>query len=153
MPITYDDRLVSTDAQKVRALYGDTNTKAPILSDTEVSVAMSYHDSTTLAGHLLAAARCADMCKAKFAVKVDHSGQGLTATRSQLFQHFRDLAADLREQARQVIAEGSDPTGGTAPLLGGVLDSTDETLASDDDYNAHAFSSRDQFNNDSSSSG
>lgn len=150
MSITYDERLVDTAAQKVRAYYGDTNKKAPILSDAEVSVAMASEDTTLVVGQLLAAATCADMCKAKFAVKVDRSGQGLTATRSQLFQHFRDLAVDLRERAERLNSTGVDITAGTAPLVGGVLDSTDETLASDDDYNEHAFSSRSQFDNVSS---
>lgn len=144
MAFTFD---ITTTLGKVRSLYGDTNSSAPILDDTQVQFAIDQETTTVFAGQLYAAARCADMCAAKFAVQIDRSGQTITTTKSQLFTHFTELAKSLREQAAELLATGPDRTSGAEPKLGGVSVQEAEDLLDDDDYIRPIFS-RGQYDNE-----
>lgn len=145
--ITFDSRQISTDDAKVRSLYGDTNLNSPVLSDAQVTWALSTETTTTFPGLLLVAATCADLCAARFAPDVDRSGQGMNTTRSQKFTHYKDLARDLRAQAEDKIARG-DLTDDAGLFLGGVSQNDADDLTNDSDYIRHSHE-RGQFDNDS----
>ena len=150
MTWSFDDTSTS-NLNVVRAYFGDVSSNFPILSDEQVNNAISKQNATIEAGLLFAASTCAEMCAAKFAIKVDHSGEGLTASRSQLFTHFTDLCDKLKEKAEALIATGggASKTEGPSPLVGGVSTSDNDDMEADTDFIQPIYS-RDQFSNTTS---
>ena len=65
---------------------------------------------TPEANWILAAARCAMNIAAKYARKVDAAAGSLRANRSDIYKHYRDLAAELRKRALKYAS----------PYIGGI---------------------------------
>ena len=126
MTWTYSATSISTDLAKVRLTIGDTDTNDQLLSDEEINYVLGRYDDVDRAS-----AECIKILLAQpeAARAVDRSGTGFSATRSQRFQHLRDILAEL--QAKATSAAGA--------TLTGVSVSERETLESDSDYIAASF--------------
>lgn len=94
MAFTWDATSIATDTAKIRHLTGDIESADPYLTDEQIAFEL-----TETANIYLAAANCCDRICAKVARRIDRSGTGFSGTRSQLFQHYKDLAEKLREKA------------------------------------------------------
>lgn len=95
MTWTYSATDISTDLAKIRLLVGDTDADDPLLTDEEIDF---YLDET--ANIYLAAANAIDHgILPKLARDIDRNGTGYSATRSQKFQHYKDLSDKLRAKA------------------------------------------------------
>jgi hypothetical protein len=102
MANTYSSTSITTDVAKVRLLVGDTNSADWLMTDEEVSYFLSVDTDIRLV-----AARCCDAIRGKLARNVDRSNIQLSAQRSQVMQHYMDLAAILRTEARGDQSEGA----------------------------------------------
>lgn len=122
MTWTYDDAL-GTDLDKVRSLCGDTNTQQPLLSDAQVTWALSLTSNL-----FLAAAHCCDLIVAKYAREVDHNDGVGNTSRTQRHQQYRDLAAQLRAQASTAGAAGLEMYAGGLSLAEADTDASDTDL-------------------------
>jgi hypothetical protein len=79
---------------KIRLRIGDTNSAWQLLTDEEIAVATDIDTNLDLA-----AARCCEFILAKLARDNDDSKLGISVTRSQLTEHYRDLRATLIARA------------------------------------------------------
>jgi len=95
MTWSYDSTDLSTDLNRVRLLIGDTNDSSPLLTNEEIAYYLSQKDNI-----FLAAADAVEYgILPKIARDIDRSNLGMSATRSQKSQQYRDLAKSLRAQA------------------------------------------------------
>lgn len=119
MTWTYDATATTTLA-KVRRRIGDTNTNSQLLADEEIA------DFLDEAGDDIysTAVACVDAILAKLARDVDRSNLGMSATRSQQEQHYKDL--------RELLVQRRDA--GATPSLTGVSVSEAEDEVLDDDF-------------------
>jgi len=130
---TYDPTDLSTTLSQVRLKTGDTDEDDQLLSDEEVaSVTDTYPDVPR------ASIECIKIILAQpeAARAVDRNGTGFSASRSQRFQHLKDILDTLEAQSR-LSAE---------PTWTGSSISANEALESDTDYIPSAFSAG-QFDN------
>ena len=135
MTWTYTNTSIVTNLAKVRLLIGDTNTNDQILTDEEITFHIGEEGNIYLAG-----AACCDSIIGQFARDVDRSGVGIQATRSQIVQHYQDLAERLRKR-------GEKNADLTDDLIGGESESRKETLESDSDFVKPLFRNRQWANN------
>lgn len=119
MTWTYSPTSLGTDLAKVRLYIGDTNTNDQLLSDEEIAVFTTLETSL-----FMAAARCCDAIIAKLARDIDRSNIGMSASRSQKVQHYKDLRDKLEEWSK---------SGGGGMFVGGVSADANETLDTDAD--------------------
>lgn len=96
MTWTYGGDPSANSRDMVRLLIGDTDETAQLFSDEEIAAVLAV-----LPNPLLAAARLARAAAGKFARRVDHSGEGLSRSASQMHKHYMDLAKQLEDQARR----------------------------------------------------
>lgn len=94
MTFTFSNTSITTDLAKVRHLIGDTDSTDPLLTDEQITFEL-VEDSNIY----FAAANCCDRICAGLARKIDRNGTGFSATRSQKFQHYKDLSEILRSRA------------------------------------------------------
>jgi hypothetical protein len=94
MTFTFSNTSITTDLAKVRHLIGDTDSTDPLLTDEQITFEL-VEDSNIY----LCAANCCDRICAQLARKIDRNGTGFSATRSQKFQHYKDLAEILRSKS------------------------------------------------------
>jgi hypothetical protein len=124
---TYSSTDLSTTLAKVRRLIGDTNTNDQWLTDEEINWIVGEQST---ANAYLAAADIADTILASALLrKCDRNGPSFGAQRSQIVQHCRDLAKDLRKRADQRAT----------PSCFGASEDEYETLTSDTDFVQPAF--------------
>lgn len=124
MTWTYSSTGTST-LDRLRRRIGDTDTNSQLLTDEEIEDFLDEHsDDLYLAG-----AACCDAICAKLGRDVDRSGLGMQTTRSQKFQHYKDLAVALRNRA----------SSGAAPFLGGTSESRRDEIEADTDFVPPAF--------------
>jgi len=124
---TYDSASLSTNLAKVRTLVGDTDTNDQLLTDEQVNLVI---DAQSSFNQYLAAADIAEtMLLAALLKRVDRNSPNFGAQRSQVFQHCKDLAANLRKKA----------SSGATCTHYGTSDAEYETLTSDTDFIAPAF--------------
>lgn len=104
MTFTYSSTALSTNLSQVRLKLGDTNSKDPLLTDEEIAAVSDYTAAelaaTTGVNIPLAASRCIQAMIAAVARRIDTTGPRFGATRSQIFQHFKDLKKMLEDEAR-----------------------------------------------------
>ena len=126
MAFTYSSTSISTDLAKVRLMLGDTDSDDPLLTDEEINYVLGRYDDVDRA-----AAECCRLVLAspKVARAIDRNGTGFSATRSQRFQHLKDLLDMLTSKARII----------TAATFTGASVSAQETRESDSDYVPAAF--------------
>jgi len=86
---------LSTNLDKVRHIIGDIVSTDPLLTDEQINFELNENGSDIY----LSAACCIDRILAKLAREMDRSGAKFSATRSQKFQHYRDLRAQLDTKA------------------------------------------------------
>jgi hypothetical protein len=104
---TYDDTAsVWTDLTRIRRRIGDTDSDDALLTDEEINDQLSLTDEFNRA-----AAECVRAILGKMARDVDRTGTGYSATRSQKFQHYKDLLKDLDAEAN--LQASVELTGGT----------------------------------------
>jgi hypothetical protein len=123
---TWDETDISTDLAKVRVRIGDTNTNDELLSDEVIDSFLDVRSDV-----VLAAIDCCRAIIAKLSRDVDRSNLGMSASRSQKVQHYRDLLAELQKQA----AESSSG----APRIGGISKTAKDDVDGDSDRVAPAF--------------
>lgn len=105
-------------SDELRFLIGDTDVSNPVLADAEVLYILGVYSNPRL-GAIYACERLA----AKFAAQVDRRIGQLSITASQKFQHYRDLANDLRMQMAVT---------GATPWAGGVYTADKEATEEDE---------------------
>src|ERR1700744_628209 len=102
-----------TPKDEVRFEIQDTNEKAPLLEDGEISFALSIEGEVVLA----AAARCCEVLSRRFAAQADTSGGSIKATYSKQAAGYAERAKELRERSQ----------GMHAPFAGGISRSEKES--------------------------
>lgn len=132
MTWTYDSSDISTDLAKVRTEIGDTNSSDQGLSDEQIQYFIDMSPSA-LSGATFRAARA---LYAKWVRDVDRSNIGMSVQRSQKLQHLMDLMKELKA-SRIAMA---------APKIGGVSQSSKDSLTDDGDLVSPAIQRR-QFDN------
>jgi hypothetical protein len=127
---------MTTDLNQVRALIGDTDTSAQLLTNEIINKYL-----TDTANVYLAAMRLVrGPLKAAFLRAIDRSGTKFSASRSQINQHCDDLYENIKEEA---LTMGSPPR----PYWGGTSDADAETMEDVTDFLEPTFKSG-QHNND-----
>jgi hypothetical protein len=116
---TYSSSSISTDLAKVRLTIGDTDRDQALLSDEEINYYLARKASVTLA-----AIDCVKAILAKMARDVDRNNLGMSATRSQKTQHYRDLLKDLQAESMTV----------GEVFVGGVSEAERESIEEDEDF-------------------
>jgi len=124
---TYSSTSISTDLAKVRTLVGDTNSNDPLLTDEQIN----FFLAETADIYLAAANAVRRGILPQLARRIDRTGTGFSATRSQMSQHYRDLAADLESKAYL----------GLEVTFGGTSTSDADNLESDTDFIQPTFQS------------
>ncbi len=119
MTFTYSSSSISTDLAKVRLTIGDTDRDQALLSDEEINYYLARKASVTLA-----AIDCVKAILAKLARDVDRNNLGMSATRSQKTQHYRDLLKDLQAESMTV----------GEVFVGGVSEAERESIEEDEDF-------------------
>lgn len=126
MTFTYSATSISTDLSKVRLIIGDTDSDDPLLTDEEINYFLGRYAAVDRA-----AAEC---CKAILAAPevaraIDRTGTGFSASRSQRFQHVRDVLRELQATAGSI----------TRASYTGASKSAKTSLESNSDYTPAAF--------------
>lgn len=135
MTWSYDDSL-PTDRDKVRLRVGDIDTKKQFISNEGIDDVLSRFDAVDRAVYETAKIMLANPLSAR---ATDRQGTGFSASRSQLFQHLKDLIAEFKTTSRL----------NATPTLTGVSVSEKETLDSDTDYPPSRFVQGDNDNDQS----
>ncbi len=126
MTWTYDaDNFTGTNLELVRLELGDTNTKDQLLTDEIINVRLGQY-SNDITNTVF---KCIQDILSKIARDYDRSNVGMSATRSQQTQHYRDMLKEKLAERNQ-LAEGA---------LMGVSRDEENTLAQDDDYKGSSF--------------
>jgi hypothetical protein len=98
----------------VRFLLGDTDSNEPLLSDEEISYAlnkwMTIHGTVEYTASVLAL-----NIAARYAREASVSADGVSVQLGQVANQFRDLAASLREQHKNLLVGGVPDVGGVSP--------------------------------------
>lgn len=132
MTFTYDSTSISTDLAKVRTLIGDTNSSDPLLTDEQIT----FFLDETADIYLAAANAIRRGILPGIARRIDRSGTGFSATRSQITVHYRDLAETL-ESKSSALAN---------PAWSELSDSDVDTIESDTDFQQPSFKSEQHKN-------
>jgi hypothetical protein len=91
MAFTWDGTITTTLAE-VRHYTGDIDSNDPLLTDAQINFELTATGDDSIA----AADRCFQRILAKLARDVDHSMPRFNTTRSQKFQHYKDLYAEFK---------------------------------------------------------
>ncbi|MFH1738822.1 MAG: hypothetical protein ABIH23_07420 [bacterium] len=91
MTFTWDATEVTTDLAKVRSKIGDTNSADQFLTDEQIEEELSENGDSV--PHAIVS--CIKLILAILARKPDRSGARFSSTRSQLFQHYKDMLASM----------------------------------------------------------
>ena len=127
------DASLSTDLDKVRLYTGDTNTNSQLLANETIQSFLTAGDSV-----INASIKCCRFIIAKLARDYDRSNVGMSASRSQQIQHYRDLIVELTTMS-----------GSTAACSFGGLSYDDaEDIENDTDYKAPLFTRERHDNNE-----
>ena len=120
MGFTYSLEDLNTPLAQVRRMIGDTVKADVLLDDAEINQVILERPGSVLDQ----ATECVRNILAKISRDVDRSNLGMSATRSQKWEHYDSLL-------KKLITETA---GGAKPFVGGVSKSDKETLAADDDF-------------------
>lgn len=117
MTNTYVDPGASTK-DEVRFLLGDTRAGEWILSDEEIAFAITKYGEI-FGGHMeYVASFLADQIAARFGREASYSADGVSIGLGSVAQQFRDLAASLRAQYKDLLVGGFPDVGGISPYEG-----------------------------------
>jgi len=120
MTWTFDPTDMSTDLSRVRSNIGDVIEKDPFLTDEQIAVYLAATPDVTMAS--ISAIRTGIL--PLIARRVDRSGTGYSASRSQMTQHYKDLLRDLELES----------SNNATSTWGGTSISERETLEEDTDF-------------------
>lgn len=123
MTWTFSDSIAS-DKDKVRLKIGDTDTDDQLLSDETIDALLAIRADVVLCS--------IDACRAilaKLARDIDRSAAGMSGSRSQKTQHYKDVLSSL-------IKESS---GETRVKVGGISKDAKDTLNDDSDFEKPTF--------------
>lgn len=130
MTWTYTAAPTTEARDEVRLLIGDTDATAPLVQDEEIAYALVLYPRQVGKPAYRAAIHIVDTIVAKFARLNDRTLGPLSQSQSQQWEHYRELAVDLRTAYRTGGLGGSGAVP-AMPLLGGggnlVLDKVHET--------------------------
>lgn len=126
MTWTYSNTSIATDLAKVRLQVGDTDTDDQLITDEEINYVLGRYDDVDRATYETAKIMLAGP---NFARATDRTGTGFSASRSQKFQHLKDIIANWKQTSNL----------NASPTLTGGSDSEKTTLESDTDYIPAAF--------------
>jgi hypothetical protein len=96
---TYDPTVLATSAKdRIRHRIGDVRTKDAVLEDEEIAYELSLSTNEAIV-----ALRCARLALNRVRQDVDSSGAGVNVSRSQKFQHFKDVISELELEAMGTV--------------------------------------------------
>ena len=117
--------LATSAKDRIRHRIGDVRTKDMVLEDEEIT-----YELTLSTNEALVALRCARVALNRVRNDVDTSGAGITVSRSQKFQQFKDVLAELEIEA----------LGACDLVLTGASKAEADALAADTDLPEKPFS-------------
>lgn len=127
MTWSYSASSLGMDKNRVRLLLGDTDTSVQQLQDEEITYVLGYETSPALA-----AAACADLLAAKYAIQVNTENGSLKVAASARMNHFADLADRLRKGGAGFIP--GDPVVIQATMyVGGASQEAKDAITADSD--------------------
>lgn len=116
MTFTYDAPGES-DKDTVRFLIQDTNSSEALMTDEEIDYLVdTWKDRYGSLEYVASVA--ANTLAARYAREASYSADGVSINLAQQAQQFRDLAASLREQAKNALVGGLPDVGGVSPYEG-----------------------------------
>lgn len=131
MAWTYTADPTNVPRDEVRLLVGDTDSTAPLVQDEEIAYALVLHPKESGKPAYRAAIHIVDTIVAKLARQMDRTLGPLSQQASQQWDHYRQLAEDLRTAfttgglGRTSAIPGVPRLGGGGPL---ILDDADDPL-------------------------
>jgi hypothetical protein len=117
----------ATNRDKVRGKIGDTDENRQLLQDETIEAVLVTYP--TIIG---ASIECCKRIIARLARDVDRSAVGMSASRSQVIQHYKDLIEQLKDEATSTL--GAEGGSGGGIYAGGVSQAAIDTLESDTDF-------------------
>ena len=124
MTFTWDSTDLSTDLAKARSRLGDTDSTDPLLTDEQIEAEVAL-----TADIWQALVNCCQTILGKLARRNDRSGARFNATRSQQFQHYKDLLAEFQSRVGSIA--------GPSWSEQSIADA--ESIEDDDDFEPPAF--------------
>jgi len=104
----------SDDKDAVRFLIGDTNPNQALVTDEEIEWTITkwlpLYNTVEYCASVVA-----DTIAARFAREANYSADGVNISLANLAQQFRDLAANLRVQHKNLLVGGAPDVGGITP--------------------------------------
>ena len=104
----------ASDKDAVRFLLGDTNEAAAMVSDEEINWMISKWKPVYNTVEYVAAA-IAETLAARYVREANYSADGVSVSLANLGNQFRELAASLRQQHKNLLAGGQPDVGGISP--------------------------------------
>lgn len=104
----------SSNKDAVRFLTGDTDVDNALLQDGEIDYIITHWTDTQSTVEYYASV-AADTIAAKFAREANFSADGVSVGLGNVAMQYRDLAANLREQHKNLLVGGSPDVGGITP--------------------------------------
>lgn len=98
----------------VRFLLGDTNSAAPMVTDEEINWMISKWMPVYNTVEYVAAA-IAETLASRYVREANYSADGVSVSLANLGNQFRELAASLRQQHKNLLAGGQPDVGGISP--------------------------------------
>lgn len=113
MTFDYTDP-TSEDKDAVRFLIGDTTDEGHLIEDEEIEYLLGKYMPVYSTVEYTASV-AADSIAARFAREASYSADGVSVSLANLGQQFRDLAANLRLQHKNLLVGGEPDVGGITP--------------------------------------
>lgn len=104
----------ASDRDMVRFLLGDTDMTDALVQDEEIDVILARWLPVVNTVEY-AASVVAESIAAKFAREANYSADGVSISLANLGAQFRELAASLREQHKNLLVGGTPDVGGISP--------------------------------------
>ena len=112
------ENIASSRKDEVRLLVGDTQENDPLVQDEEIEMILLQFVPVEGRPAWLAAAAVCEVIAARFGRQVQQSLGPLSRAAQQMFDHYRQLAQDLRAAAASG-GRGGTAVRAAAPVLGG----------------------------------
>ena len=114
MTTSYSGDPAASEKDAVRFLLGDTDMTEALVSDEEISYAIAKW-ALIIDSPEYVAANLADNIAARYAREASLAADGVNVNLGVVAQQFRELAASLRQQHKNLLVGGSPDVGGITP--------------------------------------